>query len=263
MSPAGIIRNTALLSYFFIAFPLISKAQTTYTQLWNEVDIVRAFNDKWSAELNLAGTFSSTPSEPRALKTNIQRNITGWAHYQISPRWKLSSFLAYYYNKDIPEIGQYEAPEWRFAVQGKYYFNKIGFTLNTDMRFEFRLLANEEGVFEDIYRYRQKLKFLKPLNSQMLRQGVVFVFASEEIIFRSKAKEDGMAYFDRNLFTIGAGYLFTDDIQLELSYVNEFVPRDDGNIINNAVSITLIFNNLLMKLGNLIAGEPETPARDE
>jgi len=97
----------------------------------------------------------------------------------------------------------------------------------------------------------------------MLRQGVVFAFASEEIIFRSKAKEDGMAYFDRNLFTIGAGYLFTDDIQLELSYVNEFVPRDDGNIINNAVSITLIFNNLLMKLGNLIAGEPKEPARDE
>ncbi len=64
----------------------------------------------------------------------------------------------------------------------------------------------------------------------MLRQGVIYVYASEEIIFRSKAKETGMTYFDRNLFTIGAGYLFTDDLQLELAYVNEFVPRDDGNM---------------------------------
>ena len=47
------------------------------------------------------------------------------------------------------------------------------------MRAELRFISDEEGVFEDIWRYRQKLKFLKPLNSQMLRRGVVYVFASE------------------------------------------------------------------------------------
>jgi hypothetical protein len=252
-----------LLSFFFIAFPLIIIAQTKYTQISNEIDLVRAINYRWSAELDVAGTFSNTPSEARILKTNVQRNIIGWAHYQPLPRWKFSSYVAYFHNKDVPEIGQYESPEWRFALQGKYYFNKIGFTLNTDMRAELRLISDEEGVFEDVYRYRQKLKFLKPLNSQMLRQGVVFVYASEEIIFRSTAKETGMTYFDRNLFSVGAGYLFTDDLQLELAYVNEFLPRDDGNIINNVISFTLTFNNLLRKLGNLIAGEPKVQAGDE
>lgn len=263
MSSVKIICHTIFLSFVFLVFPLIITAQTKYTQISNEIDLVRAINDRWSAELDLAGTFSNTPSEDRILKTNIQRNIIGWAHYQPLPRWKFSSFLAYFHNKDVPEIGQYESPEWRFALQGKYYFHKTGFTLNTDMRAELRFISNEEGVFEDVYRYRQKLKFLKPLNSQMLRQGVVFVYASEEIIFRSAAKETGMTYFDRNLFSVGAGYLFTDDLQLELAYVNEFIPRDDGNIICNVVSLTFTFNNLLRKLGNLIAGEPKVQAGDE
>ena len=263
MSRARNLRCATFLSFFLIACPLIIKAQTTYTQISNEIDLVRAINDRWSAELGIAGTYSNTPSEDRIFKTNIQRNIIGWAHYQYSPRWKFSSFLAYFHNKDVPEIGQYESPEWRLAVQGKYYFNKIGFTLNTDMRAELRFISDTAGVFEDVYRYRQKLKFLKPLNSQMLRQGVVFVYASEELIFRSTAKETGMTYFDRNLFSVGVGYLFTDDLQLELAYVNEFLPRDDGNIISNVVSFTLTFNNLLKKLGNMIAGEPKVPAGDE
>ena len=263
MSYKGIFYQVILLSFVLIAFPSLLKAQTSYTQLWNEIDLVRAINNKWSAELDLAGTFSNTPSESRILKTNIQRNIIGWAHYQSSPRWKFSSFIAYFRNKDVPDIGQYEAPEWRLAIQGRYYFYKIGFTLNTDMRAELRFIANEEGVFDEVYRYRQKLKFLKPLNSQVLRQGVVFVYSSEELIFRSMSKETGMNYFDRNLFTIGAGYLFTDDLQLELAYVNEFMPRDDGNIINNAVSLTLTFNNLLSKLGHLIAGEPKVEVGDK
>jgi hypothetical protein len=262
MNSAKFNHYSTLLPFFFIAFPFLINAQTKYTQISNEIDIVRAINDRWSAELDLAGTFSNTPSEARILKTNIQRNIIGWVHYQPLPRWKFSSFIAYFHNKDVPEIGQYESPEWRFALQGKYYFNKIGFTLNTDMRAEIRLIGNEEGVFEDVYRYRQKLKFLKPLNSQMLRQGVVFLYASEEIIFRSTAKETGMTFFDRNLFSVGAGYLFTDDLQLELAYVNEFLPRDDGNIINNVISFTLTFNNLLRNLGKLVAGEPKVQAGD-
>lgn len=263
MSSAKIICQTIFISFVFIVFPLIFKAQTKYTQISNEIDLIRAINDRWSAELDLAGTYSNTPSEERILKTNIQRNIIGWVHYQPLPRWKFSSFLAYFRNKDVPEIGQFKAPEWRLAVQGKYYFNKIGFTLNTDMRAELRFIADEEGVFDEVFRYRQKLKFLKPLNSQILRQGVIFVYASEELIFRSTAKETGMTHFDRNLFTIGAGYLFTDDLQLELAYINEFVPRDNGNIISNVVSLTLTFNNLLRKIGNLIAGEPKVQAGDE
>ena len=263
MRSARIIHRAVLLSSIFVAFPFLIKAQTRYTQISNEIDLVRAINERWSAELDLAGTFSNTPSEARVLKTNIQRNSMVWAHYQYSPRWKFSSFLAYYRNKDVPEIGQYAAPEWRIALQGKYYFHKTGYSLNTDLRAELRFISDEEGVFEDVYRYRLKLKFLKPLNSQILRKGVVYVLASEEIIFRSTAKETGMTYFDRNLLTLGAGYLITDDLQVELAYVNELIPRDDGNIINNAITLTITVNNLFKKLGKMIVGKPKEPAAED
>jgi hypothetical protein len=257
MSSARILHINIYLSVFFLAFTYLAGAQTKYFQFTNEVDLVSTINEKWSAELDIANTFSSTPLESNVFKTKVQTNAIGWAHFQFSPRWKFSSFLAYFSNKEVPEIGQYDAPEWRLAMQAKYYFHKVKFTLNTDMRAELRFIADEEGVFEEIYRYRQKLKFLKPLNSQMLRQGVFYLFASEEIIFRSKAKETGMTYFDRNLFSVAAGYLITDDLQIEIAYVNEFLPRDDGNLIYNVVSVTLTVNNLVRKVGKLIAGEPK------
>jgi len=263
MKLAAIIRFTTFIFFLSVAFPLIIKAQTKYTQFSNEVDLVRTINDRWSAELDIANTFSNTPSEDRILKTKVQGNAIAWAHYQFSPRWKFSSFLGYFSNKDVPEIGQYEAPEWRLALQGKYYFHKIGYTLNTDMRVELRFISDEEGVFEEVFRYRQKLKYLQPLNSKILRSGVFYLFVSEEIIFRSTAKETGMTYYDRNLFSIAAGYLITDDLQIELAYINEFVPRDDGNIVYNVVSVTLTVNNLMTKLGRLIAGKPKESAPDE
>jgi hypothetical protein len=257
------ILQTLVISFCLLGSSLTIKGQTTYTQFWNEVDLVRIINDRWVGELDLAGTFSNTPSEPRILKTNIQRNFMLWAHYQLTPRWKLSSFVAYYRNKDVPDIGQYKAPEWRFAVQGRYYFHKIKYTLNTDMRAEVRFIADQEGVFEDIYRYHQKLKYIQPLNSQVLRGGVFYVLASEEIILRSKPKETGLKYFDCNIFIAGAGYLITNDLQIELVYANVFIPRDDHNEIDNAISLTLTVNNLLKKVGKLITGKPAEPKPDE
>jgi hypothetical protein len=264
MNSQRFIHAAILTSLIFALFTVrINGQSTSYTQFWNEVDLVRAIGDKWAAEIDLTSSFSNTPTENNVLKTNIQRSVLGWVHYYPSSRWKLSSFAAYYYNNDVPEIGQYKAPEWRFALQGTYFFHRSGYTLNTDMRGELRLIENEEGVFEDVYRYRQKLKFLLPLNSHVLRQGVVYVLASEEIIFRSVFKSEGVHYFDSNLFTVGGGYLFLDDLQLELVYVNVFSPRDDGNIITNAVSLTLTVNNLISKIGKVFKGKEAKPAGDE
>ena len=46
----------------------------------------------------------------------------------------------------------------------------------------------------------------------------------------------------------GAGYLFTDDFQVELTYCNEYLPRNSGNQTTNAASLTITFNNLLRNL---------------
>jgi hypothetical protein len=234
-----------VLFLFVLIFSYGATAQNrSYTQSGNELQFTRAINDKWAAEIYLGGTFSNTPSDPKVLSTNIQRYGMAWAHYFFSPRWKFSSSLAYYYNKDVPDIGQYFSPEYRLTLQGIYYIHKTGYTLLTRMRGEFRYMMNADSVFEDKYRYRQMLKFLKPINSKLLRRGVFYFVSTEELLFKPQAKTEGVTFFDRNRFEIGGGYLITDDIQVELTYVNEFMPRDDGNEIYNIISLTFTLNNL-------------------
>ena len=248
----------------FLLFSLTAKTQTTsYTQLANELQFARAINDKWAAELWLGGTFSNTPSNEKVLSTNIQRYFFVWAHYYLSPKWKLSSSFAYYYNKDVPDIGQYLSPEYRLTFQGLYYFHKTGYTLATRMRLDLRYMMNAEGDFDFNYRYRQMIKFVKPINGNVLRQGVFYFLTTEELLFKPEAKTKGLNFFDRNRFDIGGGYQITDDLAVELAYLNEFVPRDGGNEIYNVMEFTLTFNNLFPKIKERIfSGSSEKNTKD-
>jgi hypothetical protein len=235
----------------------------TYNQWSNEYQFARPFNDRWAGELWLGTTFSSTPNESRVFKTNTQRYATAWVHYFLPPKWKFSASLSYYYNKDVPEIGQYVSPEWRLTLQPTYFFHKVNYILSSRSRFEFRYMWNADSVFQFKFRFRQMLKFVKPINGKILRQGIVYLLTSEEVFFKPDAKSTGVTFFDRNRFEVGAGYLFTDDIQLELTYVNEFLPRDDNNEMYNIVSLTLSFNNLLLNLKNSLKPKPETGTQPE
>lgn len=246
--------NQKLISYsvrclFAVLFTANSYGQkTTYNQFWNEIQLNQTISKKWATEIDVAAAYSSTESSSNLFENTIQRSLRGWGHYYMTSRWKLSSFLAYYSNKDVPEIGQFESPEWRFALQGIYYFHKTGYTLSTRMRTEFRHMKNQDDDYENVFRYRQQVKYIQPINSKVLREGVVYAVLSDEIYLKSGTKVTGESFFDRNRLNIGAGYLFTDDIQVELSYSNEFLPRNSGNQITNAASLNISFNNLFRNL---------------
>ena len=248
-------RKLIVLLFLILSSEAIAQ-NTSFNQLANELQFARAINDKWAAETWIGGAFSNTPSDDKVLSTNIQRYFFLWAHYYLSPKWKLSSSFAYYYNKDVPDIGQYLSPEYRLTLQAVYYIHKTGYTLSTRMRGEFRYMMNADGVFEDKYRYRQMLKFVKPINSNVLRQGVFYFLTTEELLFKPQAKTKGVNFFDRNRFDIGAGYQITDDLSVELAYLNEYVPRDDGNQIYNVMEFTLTFNNLFQNIRKKIAPRP-------
>ncbi|MEI7981866.1 MAG: DUF2490 domain-containing protein [Bacteroidota bacterium] len=236
------------------------KAQTTtYNQISGEYQFTRTVNHKWALELWLGSAFSSTSENKRILATNIQRYFFVWGHYFASPRWKLSSSIAYYCNKDVPDIGQYLSPEWRLTLQGTYFFHKIHYTLSTRMRGEVRYIMNAQGVFDFKYRYRQMLKFMIPINHQVLRKGVFYFVTTEELMFKPDAKTTGVTFFDPTGLSWVADTFITDDIQLELTYVNEFLPRDEKNEMYNVLSFTATFNNLLtnLKKGNKAGSNKE------
>ena len=241
-------RHLIYLSLLLLSSLNLHSQTETYNQIYSEFQFSRAINNKWAAELYIGSAFSNTPSNKKILSTNIQRYISGWAHYYFSPRWKFTAGLAYYYNKDVPDIGQYLSHEIRLILQANYYIHKTGYVLSTRMRGEMRYMTNEEGVFKDQYRYRQMLKYLQPLNSRVMRKGVIYMLVSEELLFRPKVKTKGITFFDRNRCELGLGYLFTDDFQVELSYANEYIPRDDVDEIYNGLQLTLTFNNLLQNL---------------
>jgi len=171
--------------------------------------------------------------------------------------------LAYYDNKDVPEIGQFKSPEWRFALQGIYYFHKTGYTLSTRMRIELRHMKNGDDDYENVFRYRQQIKYIQPINSKVLREGVIYAVASDELFFKSGTKVTGLSFFDRNRLLLGAGYLFTDDIQIELAYANDYLPRDNENQIVNAASLTLTFNNLFKKLNKKLLHKNESNSNED
>lgn len=255
-------KKCILILVIFLITSIIHAQTTRYSQFWSETQFSRTINKKWSAELNITGTFSSTESSSNIFEQNIQRSIRGWGHYYLTPRWKLSTFLAYYNNKDVPEIGQFKSPEWRYALQGTYYFHKTGYTLSTRMRLELRHMKNEQDDYENVIRYRQQIKYIQPINSKILREGVVYAIASDELYFKSETKVTGLSFFDRNRLQLGAGYLFTDDIQVELTYANEYLPRDGGNQITNAASLTLSFNNLFKNLNENLLHKNQTASED-
>jgi hypothetical protein len=255
-----ILRRYLLIFSILLQSSVIFSQNDSYTQLYNELQFGRPIGEKWAFDIFFGGAFSNTPSDNRVLSTNIQRYSFVWAHYHYSSRWKFSSSMAYLYNKDVPDIGQFLSHEWRFTLQGVYYIHKTGYTLYTRVRGELRYMTNAEGVYEDKYRYRQMIKFIKPLNSQLLRKGVFYFLTSEEILLKAEAKTSGITFFDRNRFEIGAGYLITDDYQVELAYLNEFLPRDNNNEIYNGLQVTVTLNNFLTHFKKtLLPGSKEIP----
>lgn len=226
------------------------KENTHYAQFWNEFGFTRTIKKSWVTELNVGQTYSSAPSSGNPFDALAQVYLRGWAHYYPGARWKFSFFLAYFYNRDVPEISQTRAPEIRTAYQAVYYFKKIPYTLNTRLRIEDRKIKNNDGIWESNWRFRTQLRFVYPFNSKYIRTNTIYGIASDEIMVKTSSPLQAKQFFDRNRFTIGAGYSVTDDLQLELTYANEFLPRSKGNEIYNAIQFNVVFNNLIPNVHN-------------
>ncbi|HYJ38154.1 MAG TPA: DUF2490 domain-containing protein [Chitinophagaceae bacterium] len=235
----------------FLNYSLVrGQEQTTYSQFWNEFSFTKTLKGKWSLELNLGQTWTSSPDHNSMFSFNSQLYARAWVHYHFNARWKFSFFYAYYFNKYVPEIKQKGLPEFRSAYQATYYIHKIRHTLSARLRIEDRHIRNDSGTYEAYYRFRTQIKLLYPINGKRIREGVFYGIGSEEFYFKTTTTLTGKEFFDRSRLTLGMGYSLTNDIQAELTYVNEFLPRDSGDEIYNVVQLNFAFNNFLANLKN-------------
>ncbi|GAO45152.1 hypothetical protein FPE01S_04_03950 [Flavihumibacter petaseus NBRC 106054] len=225
----------------------ITAQVNTYHQFWNEFAFTGTIGQKWSLELNLGDTYTSTPSNHSVFASSAQIYARVWGHYYMNAKWKFSIFFAGYYNKYVPDIDQREYPESRLALQATWYIKKGRYTLLSRMRMEDRHIKNTDGYNEGVYRFRDQIKLIYPINERRIRAKVAYGIGSMELLFKTPSQVTGDQFFDRSRLTIGGGYSVTDDVQLELTYVNEFLPRET-NEVYHALQFNVAFNNLFRNI---------------
>src|SRR6478609_1854806 len=129
------IRSGLIVLCIFFCFTAV--AQTSqYHQFWNEFSFTGTIGQKWSLELNLGDTYTSTPTNHSLFASSAQIYARIWSHYYMNAKWKFSIFFAGYYNKYVPDIDQREYPESRLALQATWYIKKGRYTLLSRMRME-------------------------------------------------------------------------------------------------------------------------------
>lgn len=244
------IGYSIVLALFFLFNwnSVIGQTTTRYQQFSNEFADVESLGKKWTLEFNLGQSYTSIPPNNHSpFAKASQFYVRGWAHYYPSSRWKLSYFFALFGNVSIPDIEQSKNFEIRSAIQGTYYINKIGYSLLTRFRIEDRRIQNDAKTFEAYYRLRTQLKYTQPINGKVIRKGIYYAVASDELFVKTQAAITGKDFFDRNRLTLGGGYALTDDTQVELLYSNEWLPRNAGNLVYNTYQINFSFTDLFRK----------------
>jgi hypothetical protein len=259
MAKPGTAILLLLLSFTFYGYRV--GAQTThYKQFWNEYAFTKTLKGKWSVEANLGHTYTATPPEHKSMfASSAQVYGRVWLHHYYNARWKFSMFFAYYYNKYVPEIDQREYPESRLAVQTTWFPIRKRLTLSGKLRLEDRHIENTDGYREGIYRFCNQWKIIYPLNGKRIRAGIVYGLVSDDVFFKTASNVAGSQFFDRNTFTVGTGYSLTDDIQIELTYANEFLPRPSGNEMYHALQLNVSFNNLLPGIVKIFKRKDDEP----
>jgi len=241
-----------LLLLINLLFAFITRAQVQqYKQFAGELDFNTDLSSKWSLEGNVGQTFSTVPGGGATL---AQIMVREWVHYAFSDKWKFSFFYAYYFNKYVPEIDQREAPEWRSAMEAIYYIHRKRSVISTRWRIEDRHILNPDTVYEAVDRLRGQVKITYPFNGKIISPNVVYGIGSEEIFLKTRSKISGADIFDRNRITIGLGYCTWNNIQLELTYVDEFLPRKPASENFSVFQVNLVFNNIFKNLEHQLFG---------
>lgn len=223
-------------------------------QFWNEYAFTKDLSQKWALELNVGLTTTSVSDDSNIFYNLSQIYGRLWAHYQPDDRWKISFFYAYFFNKNVPELNQQEAPEIRLAAQGLYRLLKDEkWKVSLRGRIEDRHLHNEDGYYEAVMRLRLQVRTVYCFANNENTKNAFYGFASDELFFKTKSQVSGPDLFDRNRATIGLGYFLNDNIQIEISYANEIMPRDPVNQLVNAFQANITFNNFLPNLIRSIA----------
>jgi hypothetical protein len=237
-----------LIFSLLVCFVSHSSAQSTSTtQFSNELKFVRPLAKRWSGEFSFTNEWMKSPPADGLFDKYSQWSLGGWGHNYIANRWRISLGFFYYHQIESEEPVQMKSNEFRFSGQGNYYIKKIGYTITSRSRLEWRNIQNSEDIYNIVFRLREQMKLVVPINAKVIRERVFYTFTSDEVFLKTQSDVTGDDIFDRNRFEIGMGYSITKDINVELYYANEFLPRET-NQVNSIINFDFSFRNLIDNL---------------
>lgn len=250
---ARIALTLSLLTIGFIqsAYP----QSTSSTQFSNEFRFARTLAKRWSGEITFTNLWMQSPPADGLFDKYAEWSLGGWGHNYIAARWRISLGAFYYHKLEIDEPQQMKSNEIRLSGQGTYYIKKIGYTITGRSRLEWRNVQDAESNYETVLRLREQVKIIVPVNSKSIREGVFYGFTSDEIFLKTPSEVGGDEIFDRNRFDIGAGYVLTHDVTVELYYSNVFVPREI-NQVNSVINLDISIRNLAENIKRRLSPPP-------
>jgi len=248
------ITGNCILALFLIIHSNACGQTNKVSQFWNKLTFTKPLAKGWSTEFYVKQIWSSDNNSKSLFADHNQWQLGEWIHFYPGARWKTSFGIGYL---DYQEVAheQSHIGEWRWSIQAAYYLKKIGYRLTIRSRIENRGRKDSTDIRTTAFRFREELKFVYPLGSKIIRGKIWYLIASDEVMFQSTLQP----YFDRNRLTAGVGYALTDDVQIETTYVNQYIQRQEQNELDQVLQVNFVFNNLLSNLKNRWKKKPEIP----
>jgi hypothetical protein len=137
--------------------------------------------------------------------------------------------------------------EHRIWVHLNLKFQEKRFYFANRIRFENRAIEdihagdqNERIVDGFNWKYRLRYKFAVdvPLNKNRMEENTLFLSVSDELFMNLFDKNH---YFNQNWFYAGLGWRFTEKIKLKIGYMNQFLPKTDGDHVENNHTLSLSY----------------------
>jgi hypothetical protein len=243
------MKPSSYFFFIFLSFGFYAQAQSdgggSYlapAQFWGEVVLTQPFAKKWVSQLDLQyNTSNDQTKNYQILEHTVNYGGRIWAHYYYKPNIKISTTFGAWINTEVPEIKQKADVEYRTGIQFQHYIKRGRATIYNRFRWEDRFISLlGENNFSHTSRFRYMPKLFVSVNSKSIREKSLYWILSNEFLFNVNKG----SFLDQNRICTGFGYCFTDNISLELTYVNRFNNSSSSpNEFTQALSASISFNN--------------------
>ena len=246
------MKKYILLSSLFILLSKVILAQNFLPsgQVWSEIDFMEKLSNKFVLQNDIQySRQGNIGNDVNLFRYNQQLTLRSWLHYYPIPKIRISFFAGLWYNYYIPLLNR-QFPEYRTAIQGTYYKFYPKSSLAFRFRVENRNIRDIEMKFENVFRFRTQLKYVKPLNGTEIKKGVHYLVGFDEVFINGGSMVTGHHVFDQNRIYIGYGYAFSNYFTFETGYFNQFQIAAHSNnfYVNHIWQISLFVNNGFGKL---------------